>query len=301
MVVIAALGFLLGSVIGSFVKAASERIIKQESINGRSYCVQCKKKLYWYDLVPVISYVILRGRCRFCHKKIDLFDFVTELVVGVLVTVVFLTSQREISLLMMFNLLSLLSVLSLGFKVFVVTVLSLVFLVDLKTGLIHNRITYPATMIAGSYLILSSVIRSAIFYLSFLQSPLASYLKPPFTSYVFDHLQLIWEPVLWAVVSAFLTSLVFICLIVVTKGRGMGWGDVKYVFFLGLVLGFPNIAVAIFLAFLLGALISVLLVGFKLRRFGQTIPFGPFLSLGAFIALVWGNNIIDWYLKVFNK
>jgi leader peptidase (prepilin peptidase)/N-methyltransferase len=77
----------------------------------------------------------------------------------------------------------------------------------------------------------------------------------------------------------------------------MGWGDVKYVFFLGLALGYPNLLVGLFLAFLLGAITALILVAFKRKEFGQTIPFGPFLSLGAFIALLWGSKLLDFYLQ----
>ena len=89
----------------------------------------------------------------------------------------------------------------------------------------------------------------------------------------------------------------FIFLILITSGKGMGWGDVKYVLFIGLVLGFPNGIVSIFLSFLIGAVFSLVLIGLGRKSFGQTIPFGPFLSLGAFITLFWGPQLINWYLN----
>ena len=81
-----------------------------------------------------------------------------------------------------------------------------------------------------------------------------------------------------------------------TKGKGMGGGDVKYALFLGFALGASKLAVALFLAFLTGAFLSLILISVGKKRFGQTIPFGPFLSVGGFAALLFGNEILNWYL-----
>ena len=89
----------------------------------------------------------------------------------------------------------------------------------------------------------------------------------------------------------------FYALILVTRGKGMGGGDVKLGGFIGLGLGFPNGIVAIFLAFLLGAAFSIAALILRKKRLGQHIPFGPFLVLGSLIALFWGKQIIDWYLQ----
>lgn len=89
----------------------------------------------------------------------------------------------------------------------------------------------------------------------------------------------------------------FYALILITKGKGMGGGDVKLGGFIGLGLGFPNGIVAIFLAFLLGAVFSIVALILRKKRLGQHIPFGPFLVLGSLIALFWGNSILDWYLQ----
>lgn len=89
----------------------------------------------------------------------------------------------------------------------------------------------------------------------------------------------------------------FYALILITKGKGMGGGDVKLGGFIGLGLGFPNGIVAIFLAFLLGAAFSIVALILRKKRLGQHIPFGPFLVLGSLIALFWGEKIINWYLQ----
>lgn len=85
-------------------------------------------------------------------------------------------------------------------------------------------------------------------------------------------------------------------LIAVTKGKGMGGGDVKLGVLMGLGLGFPQSILAVILAFLSGAIVSLILISGGKKHFGQTIPFGPFLVLGSLITLFWGNRILDWYL-----
>lgn len=292
-----ALGFVLGSVLGSFVAASESRIIKKESLTGRSYCQHCKKKLRWYDLVPVFSYLTLRGLCRHCKKKIPLESLVIELGLGFTVAILFAASlPKDLQTFLVPGWQSVIQIAELGFKTFIITIISIIFLIDLKTGLIPNKITYPAAILAVSYLLFTSAFKSWFFYQNLLQNPLGRYLLPPQSGYVFDHLLRIWEPALFALLSAATVSLFFAMLIIITRGKGMGWGDVKFVLFLGLALGFPGIAVAIFLAFTLGAAFSLVLISFGKKHFGQTIPFGPFLSLGALIYILWGTQILNWYL-----
>lgn len=83
----------------------------------------------------------------------------------------------------------------------------------------------------------------------------------------------------------------FWLLVMITRGKGMGMGDVTLAFFLGLWLGWPAIAVAIYLAFILGATVGVGLILLGKKRFGQTIPFGPFMIIGSLLALQWGKQL----------
>ena len=81
-------------------------------------------------------------------------------------------------------------------------------------------------------------------------------------------------------------GLFFLLLVLITRGRGMGWGDVKLAFLMGLVLGFPGIVVALILAFLTGALVGVILVLTGQKRFGEHLPFGPFLAASTLVVLL---------------
>ena len=79
----------------------------------------------------------------------------------------------------------------------------------------------------------------------------------------------------------------------------MGGGDVKLAFFVGLIAGWPNMIVAVFASFLTGAIVSVILMMLGKKKFGETVPFGPFLVAGTYIALFWGDDIMNWYLRFF--
>jgi len=294
------IGVIVGLVLGSFIQATAERFALGRSLKGRSYCPNCQKTLAWYDLFPILSYLLLRGKCRYCKKKIPREYLITECIMGALVGLLFYVSfPQATTMLLALDWANAIHLLDLAFKVFVVGVLALVFLIDLKTGLIPDKITFTASAIAAIYWVISLIIKSWGFYQGVVNSLLGKYLLPPYSNYLWDHLILIWQPLGIALLSAVLVSGFFFSLILITKGRGMGWGDVKYVFFLGLVLSAQGTIVAIFLAFLLGSIVSLVLIAIKRKHFGQTIPFGPFLSVGALLALLWGSQIIDLYINSF--
>jgi len=103
-------------------------------------------------------------------------------------------------------------------------------------------------------------------------------------------------PLLWDLGAALGLSLFFFLLVVITRGRGMGLGDVKFAFLIGLVTGWPKVGVAVFISFVLGSLWALGLMALGKTKFGKTIHFGPFLVIGIPIALVWGDTLIRWYL-----
>ena len=296
----AVIGFLLGVSLGSFAKATADRVIAGKSLRGRSYCWSCKRRLKWYDLFPVLSYISLRGRCRFCHKRIPPQLFISEIAMGVLVALVFWTALLPYPdfLLLPYWEMGLIGF-EVLFKVFIVCVMFIVFWTDLQGGLIFDRVMYPALEAAAIFWVVLSALRSASLYYQLQGSLIGRFLLPPHTDYLYQHLKSIWMLPVESLLAGVLAALFFIILILVTRGRGMGWGDVKYVLFLGLALGFPNIIVGLILSFVFGSVASLVLIVMKRRHFGQTIPFGPFLSMGAYVALLYGQQIMDWYLKAF--
>lgn len=232
------LGFLLGALLGSFVKAIADRSLRQESFLGRSYCPSCKHKLSWLDLFPILSYLFLRGRCRYCGKKISLEYPGAEAVMGVLVSFMFFYFPPS----------------ALPFPLFFVTVLAIIFLTDFKKYFIPDKVMLPSILIA-----------------------------------------LLWQP--QNILAGALLGGFFTLLIILTRGKGMGGGDVKLGAFMGLGLGLYNGILAVMLAFFIGAIWGLGAIILGKKKFKEHIPFGPFLVLGSAVALFWGNEIIRLYLR----
>jgi len=103
----------------------------------------------------------------------------------------------------------------------------------------------------------------------------------------------------YALLAGIGASLFFLALVLITRGKGMGMGDAKLAGLIGLVLGFPGIIIAMMLAFLTGAFVGVILVLVGKKRFGEHIPFGPFLATATWISLFWGQTIWQFYLEKF--
>lgn len=282
LIEVALIGFLLGSILGSFCLVLADRSLTSDVFWGRSYCPHCKKKLRWYDLFPIISYIFLQGRCRYCQKKISLEYLLVEVGMGVLIGLLFWQSfdSPAVAGSLRINFQFSILLLDLLFKTFFITILATLFLTDLKKMLIPDRISLPAIWISLAYLVGVTIYK--VGYLPYFQR----------------HALMIALPLLGSILSAFGIALFFTLLIVITRGKGMGGGDVKLGALLGLALGFPLSLVAVVLSFLTGAAVSIFLIITGKKHFGQAIPFGPFLVLGSLISLFWGNLIIDWYLHL---
>lgn len=238
---------LLGLAVGSFLNVLIDRIPKNLSIGGRSRCDNCKKTLGIPDLIPLVSYLYLGGRCRFCGNKINIRNPIVEITTSALFVITFLYYSS-------FNL-------ELLFYLFIMSCLIAIFFIDLKTQIIPDKITYPAILVTLLYLLFN------------------------------EHL------ILNHFLSSLGASLFFFTLFLATKGRGLGFGDVKLALLLGLFLGFPNILIASYLAFLTGAVYSVILILWRKKGLKDKIAFGPFLILGAFIAFFLGDRLASHWLS----
>lgn len=290
-------GFILGATLGSFIKALADRSLTNKTFFGRSFCPKCKHSLYWFDLIPILSYIILYGRCRYCHKKINLEYPFVEIILGILIVLLFWFSSSKFGAaedifqqIIFFG--------DLFFKTFFISVLIAITITDLKKTLIPDRIMYPSIIISFVFLIIFTIYKIIYLYFYLSQNQIGKYLLPPHSDYFARHAVMTTEPLLGSIASALLIGGFFLALIIITKGKGMGGGDVKLGIFMGLVLSFPLSLVAVMLAFLTGAIVSIVMIIFKKKHFGQSIPFGPFLVIGSLIALFWGDKIADWYLSL---
>ncbi len=289
------LGFILGTVLGSFIKAIGDRSLTDRSFLGRSYCERCKHLLIWYDLLPLFSYLSLKGKCRYCGKKIEREYFIVELLVGLLLAFLFwhhfqslpnFSESYKVTV-FFFELL---------FKVFVVSILSMITLTDIKEMLIPDRIVIPSIVIAVVALTLITVYKVCYLYYFLSNDSLGQYLVPPYSDYFQRHAYYLSEPLIGSVLSGIVIGAFFLLLVLITRGRGMGGGDIKLGAFIGVALGFPNSVFAVMLAFITGAVFSLFLISLGKKHFGQTIPFGPFLVLGSLIGMFYGNDILKLYL-----
>lgn len=261
--------FFFGSAIGSFLGVIVDRSESDESfLHGRSHCDHCKHILGPADLIPLFSFLFLKGRCRYCHKKLSWYYPTIELVTGSMFVlaahVVFGFSTLLLGDLQYYFLL-----------VYYFALLSsfiAIFFIDMRFGII------PFKLVGFAFV-------TTIFWYLLLPS---LYFSPADAA-------LFGVPIniLTILASAIGAGLFFFALFYFTKGRGMGFGDVVFAFLMGFVLGFPKIILALYIAFLSGAVISLLLIFTRKKKFkGGTIPFGPFLVLGTVISLLWGNVLV---------
>lgn len=252
--------FILGLFVGSFLNVLADRLPKGESvIKGRSHCDKCKKELAWYDLIPLLSFLMLKGKCRYCHTSLSFYYPIVELTTGFLFMAVLLfVLGWDI------NFISIISIITVIYYLFIASILIVIFFSDLRYGIIPDKVILPAILVSFLYLILN-------------------------TNYL----------ILPHVLSAVGASLFFLFLFLITKGRGMGFGDVKFAFLIGLILGFPNIIVGLYAAFLTGAFVGIILILWRKRKLREAIPFGPFLVLGTMFGLFLGEKLLDLLLLNF--
>src|SRR5262249_42880208 len=250
--------FVIGAVVGSFLNVCIVRLPARESIaHPPSRCPACKAPIAFYDNIPLLSYLILRGRCRACAAPISPRYFIVE----------FLTGLFAVALFFRFGLAPSLFI----YAIFAAALVVISF-IDLDIQIIPDVISLPGIVLG---LLASFVPAARIDHLSLPPSPLDSLLGV-----------LVGGGVLYLV--AWLYELV-------TRTEGMGGGDIKLLAMMGAFLGWPGVPLALFFASLAGALIGIVLMvstgkGMKLR-----IPFGPFLCLGALAYLFFGRWIVETY------
>jgi leader peptidase (prepilin peptidase)/N-methyltransferase len=243
---------ILGTAIGSFLNVVIDRLPADKSIvYPPSSCDGCQHRLAWSDLFPVFSYLLLRGRCRYCKAKIPQRVFWVELGTGLLTA----------SLFWRFGWKPILPV-----SIVYSGVLIAIAVIDLNHQLILNKIVYPFLLIAL----------------------IVNFFVPDLFS---------WHNLLFGLLGGAVGFLILFLPALIYR-KGMGWGDVKMAGLIGLMTGFPNVIAALFVGILLGGIIAILLLLFKKKNRKEGIPFGPYLAIGTIIALLWGTQIIHWYLHL---
>lgn len=238
--------FLFGICSGSFINVVIDRHDRPFSIlRGRSYCFNCKKKLAVIDLIPLFSFLVLRGRCRYCQHKIPVRNFVVEIICGLLFVIVgllFLPNFVQVGVLLMLT-----------------GILLSLFFIDFESGILPDYLLIALLVVGLGY----------VFPLGYLQ--------------IGTHI----------LMGLGLFGL-FLLLFVITRARGIGFGDVKFAFVIGFLLGFPSALLAVYLAFVIGAVMALFLIAMGRKRLrGDSIAFGPFLVLGVLTMLLFSEEIFE--------
>ena len=262
--------FIFGSIVGSFLNVCIHRMpLEQSVVVPRSFCPHCKKTIPWYDNIPLLSYIILRAKCRFCGKRISLRYFIVEL----LTALVFL---------LLFN------VYGISFNFFFYAVLStgliVATFVDIQYRIIPDEISVGGVIVG---FILSAL-------KGFSLRPVAWDLRPVFNSFLGI---IAGGGILY--LTGFIFDLVYFKMLkkppIQGETESMGGGDIKLLAMIGAFLGWKKAILIFFLAPFFGAAVGIINLFVKKDH---TIPYGPFLSLAAFVSIFWADKIIGLILLV---
>jgi len=245
------LAFVFGTVVGSFLNVCIYRLPKEESIVApRSRCPACQSPIHALDNIPLVSFVLLRGRCRACGASIPWRYPLVETLTGILFALT--VARFGVTLQAAFLLAFLAGLIVISF-------------IDLDHQIIPNVITLPGIPLG----LLTGLL--------FRDPPLLDRLIGALAGAGFLYLVLFYGGVLYG-------------------QEAMGEGDLNLIAMVGAFLGWKAVIVTILVGCLVGSVLGLSLIA--LRRLGrrQHIPFGPFPSLGAVVALFWGDRLIAWYL-----
>lgn len=287
---------MAGMAVGSFLNVVSLRFNAEEGglfkrIYGRSHCTHCGKELEWYELIPLFSFLIQLGKCRSCGHKLTLQYPIVELLSGLIFVFV------------IYNLLPSHPLLPMPYAAMTIWVLAFLALLLMSVIDFHHRI------IPDSINVFIAVLGIALLGYKYLSGPPAGeagFLIQSIGGGSFIKSYALMFPfggnfpinVLIGVIFgvAFLGAL-----FVISGGRGMGFGDVKLAAALGLLMGWPDIALALVLAFITGAALSLLLIFLKRKTIKDYVPFGPFIALGVVLVFFFGYQILYFYFHFFDS
>ena len=252
ILIIAIIFSIFGLIIGSFLNVVICRLNTQRSFGGRSACMSCQNKLCFYELIPLISFFVLRGRCRSCKTKISLAYPLVELTTGIIFAGLFLKFQD------VFFISTLIFAVTYAYYATIFSLLVVIAAYDLK----HKIIPDTLALILG--------------FLAFIGLFL-------FSTYGFyPHI-----PSLSEFLSGLIVALPFAALWLVSNGAWMGLGDGKLMLGLGWLLGTGRVLSGAVIAFWSGAIIGILLILFsKKHKMKSEIPLAPFLVFGAILAFL---------------
>lgn len=258
--ILAVIFFVFGLIIGSFLNVVIYRLNTSKSFGGRSACMSCEMRLSWYELIPIISFFTLRGRCKSCKTKISVQYPLVEFTTGLIFAALFLKFQYILS-----SYAPIIFALSYAYYALMSSLLIVIAVYDLKHKIIPDTLSliFGILAFAGLFFFTSS---GHIFY---------------------PHMPSILE-----FLSGILIALPFFLFWFLSSGTWMGLGDAKLAIGLGWLLGISSALSGLVLAFWSGAIIGVALIIYS-KGYGMKseIPFAPYLVFGAFLAFFFKLNL----------
>lgn len=251
------ISFIFGTLIGSFLNVLALRFNTGVGIRGRSKCMSCGKTLTWVELIPIVSFLLQKGTCRSCRAKISWQYPLVEFLSGALFVMLFIIYPP----------LGLVSSLRTAFQLFILCVLMVIAIYDIKHKIIPDPLVWAFVVVA--------------FLLGFVGTDATPFVVPG---------------ILWFLAGPIL-ALPFALLWYVSHGTWMGLGDAKLILGIGWLLGLSYGLTAIALAFWIGAIASIIYMVSAYRSFkhGLQIPFGPYLILGLYLVLITGWQLFPLF------
>lgn len=243
--------FILGLIVGSFSNVCIYRIPRNESIiYPASHCPNCRNGILAKDNIPLLSYILLKGRCPNCGSRISIKYPVVEFLTGLVYVIIYQIHGVSVQSLIYIVLSSALIIIA---------------FIDLGEQVIPEVISLPGIVIG---LILSFFVH----HISFVNSALG------------------------IVIGGGIILVIRLAGSLIFKKESMGIGDIELAAMIGAFLGWRYITISLFLGFFLGALTGIILIISKIKSREDAVPFGPFIILGSFISLLWGEKILSWYV-----
>jgi len=290
------ISFVFGTIIGSFLNVVIDRAdIKESPLKGNSFCPHCHKTLSWWELIPILSFFLLRGKCFSCKHKLSWQYPLVESGTGLFFALLFWRLLRfpfiNLSLLLQnITLENLLIFFIFFFWLYWLVVLIVISVYDFKKYLIFNEVLIPAIVLSFFWkIVLGFLVQKQSFYfLPYLNNFLGD------KSFIFGYYSYFFS---WFLGIIFAFGIISF-LAWITKEKAMGWGDAILALFLGIILGWPEILVALIIAFLTGGAVALVLLFFKKKTMKSYLPFAPFLSFGAVTVMLFGDIIVEKYLSL---
>jgi prepilin signal peptidase PulO-like enzyme (type II secretory pathway) len=286
--------FFLGAAVGSFINVVVLRL-GVSPVSGRSRCPHCAKTLQWFELIPIISFLVQKGRCRSCKTRLSLQYPLVEALAGFLFLAIFWrwvwNSPVGISAEALLGSAGIWVLPLIALWWYYISALIAISVYDAKHYVIPDALLLPAIMVAIG----------GVVYIQTL-----NWIGPPFfpeTGIVFSGIYalMLGDVPFGAIGSALAGILAAVGLLGAlhwfSAGRAMGFGDVKLGIFMGLALGWPDILTALFIAFTAGMFWGLAAIATGKKSMKSYLPFGPFLAFGIIGAMLAGNIIVEFYFR----